>query len=178
MDRETALREQGGSNWVPIAEGTVLLLLGLVTIAWPGMTFYAFTVAFGLYALIAGLIKGFSGIIHIGQGWKSIATILIGILLVGVGSYILNHPGVTAVTLAVLIGLSFVIRGIGDIVVAAEDHSDHRVLNIFAGILGIIAGFILLRYPVGGGLAYVWVLGIYALVAGPMIMAQGFRHKA
>jgi uncharacterized membrane protein HdeD (DUF308 family) len=178
MDRETALRGQSGSNWVPIAEGTVLLLLGIVTIAWPQITFYAFTVAFGLYALIAGLIKGFSGIIHIGQGWKSIAAILIGILLVGVGSYILNHPGITAVTLVILIGLSFVIRGIGDIVIASEDNTDHRVLNILAGILGIIAGFILLRYPVGGGLAYVWVLGIYALVAGPMIIAQGFTHKA
>ena len=163
---------QGQSNWVPIVEGIALLLLGFLVIAWPGMSFAALVFAFGLYALVAGIVQGISGIIHIGRGWSAIGQMVLGLLLVGVGAYTLNHPGVAAATLAIIIGLTFLARGIFDIVVAFESPV-HRALGITAGIFGILAGLIILRYPIGGGIAYVWLLGVYALVAGPMMIAKG-----
>jgi uncharacterized membrane protein HdeD (DUF308 family) len=51
------------------------------------------------------------------------------------------------------------------------------VLTAIGGILGIVAGIIVLRYPIAGGLAYVWVLGLYALVAGSIYIALAIMTK-
>lgn len=170
---ENITTQKQPANWVYIVEGIALLLLGLGAIAWPGMTFYFFTVLFGLYALVAGVVNVIGGILHITKGWSAIGRIVLGGLLVAAGSYVLNHPGITAVTLVVFIGFTFLIRGIYDIVLAITENLEHKALTITSGVFGILAGLILLRYPVGGGLAYVWVLGFYALVAGPMMLAVG-----
>jgi uncharacterized membrane protein HdeD (DUF308 family) len=43
--------------------------------------------------------------------------------------------------------------------------------------LAIVAGIILVREPVSGGVAFVWVLGLYALIVGPMLIALAFDAK-
>jgi uncharacterized membrane protein HdeD (DUF308 family) len=160
------------TSWVLIAEGVALTLLGLFTIAWPGLSVATFTFIFALYALIAGIVNVIGGIVGIGRGWAAIGQILLGILFVVVGSYIFNHPGIAALTLVIFVGFTFVLRGIFEIV-ATFSGGGNKALGIISGVLGIVVGLILLRYPVGGGLAYVWVLGIYALVSGPMMIALG-----
>jgi uncharacterized membrane protein HdeD (DUF308 family) len=160
-------------TWAFILEGVVLILFGLAAIAWPGLTLYTFTILFAFYALISGVVAVITGIIHIGRGWQSIARILLGGLFIAAGSYILNNPGISAATLVLFVAFSFLIRGIIEIVVAASEDTGHRALSVIGGIVAIIVGLILLRHPIGGGVAYVWVLGIYALISGPIAIAIG-----
>lgn len=170
---DAAVAQKNAPNWLFILEGIVLILFGIAAIAWPGMTFVTFTVLFGLYALIAGVANVVGGILNIKKGWTAVGGIALGALLVAAGSYIFNHPTVTALTLVLFIAFTFIIRGIFEIVIAISENPPHKALEIVAGIFGILVGLILLRYPVGGGLAYIWVLGIYALVSGPIMLAIG-----
>jgi uncharacterized membrane protein HdeD (DUF308 family) len=169
MDAVVVNDRQGG---MIVLEGVVLSLFGLAAIAWPGMTVYIFTVLFGLFALIQGVVSVLRGIFNIGRGWTAIGSIVLGILLVAAGSYVFNHPGVSALTLVLLVGFTFIVRGIFEIVAGLSSDSG-RALSIISGVLALLVGLVLLRYPVGGGTAYVWVLGIYALVSGPMLIAVG-----
>jgi len=167
------------SRWLPIMSGVLLILFGLVAIAWPGMTLVIFTVIFGLYALIAGFIHVITGIIHIARGWTSIGSVLLGILFIAAGAYVFNHPGVSALTLVILVGFTFIVSGIFEIVMGIANDLPHKALTIISGVLGVLVGLILLRYPLGGGVAYVWVIGIYTLVAGAIQLAVGLgagRH--
>lgn len=168
-----AVATQKSPNWLFLLEGVALLLFGIAAIAWPGMTFYTFTVLFGLYALVAGVANVVGGILSIKKGWSAIGGIALGALFIAAGSYIMNHPGITALSLVLFVGFTFIIRGIFEIVMAISENPPHKALAIVSGIFGILVGLILLRYPVGGGLAYVWVLGIYALVSGPIMIAIG-----
>jgi uncharacterized membrane protein HdeD (DUF308 family) len=161
------------SRWPFLLEGMALTLFGFAAIAWPGMTLYTFTVIFAIYALLAGITNVVGGILHIGRGWTSIGSIVLGALYIAVGSYVFNHPGLTALTLVLFVGFTFMFRGIYEIVVAISEDEPHKALAIVSGILGLLVGLVLLRYPVGGGLAYVWVVGIYALVSGPILIATG-----
>lgn len=161
------------SAWPTVLEGVLLALFGLVAIVWPGITVYSFTIVFGLYALFAGVMSVIGGIMNIRRGWPAIGTIILGILLVAAGSYVIDHPNITALTLVLFIGFTFIIKGIFEIVSALANNYEHKALAIISGILGVLVGIILLRYPLGGGLAYVWVIGIYALVSGPMLIARG-----
>jgi len=38
-------------------------------------------------------------------------------------------------------------------------------------LVSLIAGIVVLRQPVAGGIAFVWVLGLYALISGPLMIA-------
>jgi uncharacterized membrane protein HdeD (DUF308 family) len=53
-----------------------------------------------------------------------------------------------------------------------QDSAGRRTLNGILGALGVIVGIFILRQPVAGGLAFVWVLGLYALIAGPVTIAM------
>ncbi|MBW4061520.1 DUF308 domain-containing protein [Candidatus Saccharibacteria bacterium] len=161
------------SHWPYIVEGILLILFGLVAIVWPGMTAVTFASIFGLYALIAGVVGVVSGIVHLNAGWSSIGEIVLGALFIAAGSYILDHPGTTAVTLVLFVGFTFIFRGVFDVVAAIGSNSNHKALSIVSGVLALLVGLVLLRYPVGAGVAYVWVIGIYALVSGPIVLAVG-----
>jgi uncharacterized membrane protein HdeD (DUF308 family) len=164
---------QQNSRWPFILEGAALTLFGLAAIAWPGMTLYYFTVIFALFALLAGITNVIGGILRIATGWTAIGRIVVGGLLIAAGSYVFNHPGITALTLVLFVGFTILFRGLFEIVEAIANDEPHKVLAIVSGILGLIVGLVLLRYPVGGGLAYVWVVGIWALVSGPIMIAVG-----
>jgi uncharacterized membrane protein HdeD (DUF308 family) len=165
--------EPGGPPWVYILEGVLLILFGLAAIAWPGLTLYTFTILFAFYALISGVVGVVTGIIRIGRGWQSIAKIILGGLFIAAGSYILNNPGISAAALVLFVAFAFLIKGIVEIVIAASEDEPNKALSVIGGIVAILVGLILLRHPIGGGVAYVWVLGIYALVTGPITIAIG-----
>lgn len=42
----------------------------------------------------------------------------------------------------------------------------------------MIAGAITLTYPVSAGLAVVWIIGLYAVLYGSMLIAFAFRTQA
>ena len=105
--------------------------------------------------------------------------IVVGILEIGVGVYAFNNPLINISALTLLIGFTFIVRGIFETIAAFEDiygHS-HKVLLAIGGILGIIAGILVLRYPVAGSLAFTWVLGVYALIAGSIFIALSMTIK-
>jgi uncharacterized membrane protein HdeD (DUF308 family) len=86
---------------------------------------------------------------------------------------------VTFTTLILLIGFMLIIRGVFEGVAAFSDNhsSTNRLLMIFASIIAIVAGIILLFQPASGGVAFVWILGLYALITGPLLIALSLDLK-
>ncbi len=158
--------------WMILIRGIALLLLGLLAIAWPGLTLLILAYFFALYVLVAGIINTISGIVSINKrrGW--FLSLLLGIIELGVGVYVLRIPGLPLALFIAVIGFTFMVQGILEIIVAFADRDvGTRVLEIITGILGVIAGFFILRYPLAGGIAFVWVIGIYGLIGGAIRIA-------
>lgn len=177
MARVVTRAESSEERGLYILEGLALLLFGVAAMVWPGLTMASFTVLFGLFAVAAGVVVAISGIPRINEGWASIGKVVIGLGLVGVGAYALNNPGVAAATLVLLVGFTFLARGVLDIVVEMVEETDHRNLSILAGVLAIVVGLVLLRYPIEGGLAYVWLLGVYGVISGLVTLSVGLGMK-
>jgi uncharacterized membrane protein HdeD (DUF308 family) len=97
-----------------------------------------------------------------------------GIIELGVGVYLLRHPTVTFATLILLIGFTLIIRGVVDVIGSLFEggiSATGKVLSIIGGLLALLAGIVVLFQPVASGVAFVWILGIYALIAGPLQIA-------
>lgn len=171
-----ASQNNQNTTWLYVVEAIALVLFGIAAIAWPGLTLYSFVILFGIYALVAGVANVVGGILNIGRGWSAIGSLILGGLLIAAGSYVFNHPTLLT-TLVLLVAFTLIVRGIFEIVTAVSSDLPSKTLTVVSGIIGLIIGLVLLRYPIGGGLAYVWVLGIYALVSGPIMLAVGLNKE-
>jgi len=168
--------------WILLLHGIVLLLFGLAMILWPGLTFVSLSLLFSAYVLVSGVINILVAIGAITARRSWFLRLLLGIVEIGVGVYLLKIPGLALSIFVLAVGAIFLLQGIFTIIASIADTRDAgmRILEIVSGILGIIAGFIVLENPVTGGIAFVWVLGVYGLIAGTINIsaALSLRHIA
>jgi uncharacterized membrane protein HdeD (DUF308 family) len=109
-------------------------------------------------------------------------TLMLGIAAFVVGAILLWAPAKTKADtyqlLVALLGIYWLISGIGDIISMFVDHSAWG-WKLFMGIVSIIAGGYVLMYPVAAGVAlpriFVLILGIWALMEGIILLVMAFR---
>jgi uncharacterized membrane protein HdeD (DUF308 family) len=101
-----------------------------------------------------------------------------GILLIIIGIFFFVSPYRTLVTAVWALGLYWLVRGVIDLISLLWDRSMWG-WKIFAGILGIIAGWILLQQPLAGSLVLsttlVWMLAFIGLFIGISSLIRGFQ---
>ena len=153
--------------------GVAAILFGLVALFWPGLTLVTLVYVFSAFLLVSGLIGMIMSIVTIRSNRYWFMDLLLSFLELGIGVYLVRHITVTLATFILLVGISFVVRGVVEIVRAFVDSSasGHRILVGLGGLVGLVAGIVVLRQPVAGGIAFVWVLGLYALISGPLMIA-------
>jgi uncharacterized membrane protein HdeD (DUF308 family) len=102
---------------------------------------------------------------------QGIAAIIIGIL-------VFTDPATTLITMTIFLGVWWFIGGIFDLVRIFLDHENWG-WKLASGILGIIAGLILIRHPLWSAIliptTLVWILGFIGIVIGVMSIVQAFR---
>lgn len=162
--------------WLLLLEGLILLAFGFVAIIYPGLTLYILALAFGIAFLATGVIDLIHGFMGILQKPLWFLTLLLGILEIAVGAYLLSNPLITLGAFILVAGFLLLFRGIFELILAFSPHhgDQSRALVLISAVLGILAGIIILRYPVYSGVAFSWVMGVYALVAGGVLVALSF----
>jgi uncharacterized membrane protein HdeD (DUF308 family) len=166
--------------WVLTVRGIAAILFGVAAVFWPGLTLVTLVYLFSAFILVYGVVDIVHGLTQIGRGGLgSVLTLLLGFLEIGVGVYLLRHVTVAFSTLILLIGFMLIIRGIFEIVMAfmGDQAATSRTLLIVGGGIATLAGVIVLRQPVSSGVAFVWVLGVFALITGPMLIALSIDAK-
>ncbi len=166
--------------WLFILQGIATLLFGVVALFIPGLTLAVLVIVFAVYAVVAGVIEIVHGFTSMGKDNSWWFALLIGLILTGIGVYLIRNPLIALGSFIILVGMLLLVRGIFDLVVAVfySDKHEHRWLWGISGILGIVAGIIIWSNPAGGGLAFVWALGLYALIAGSISLAYAFQIRS
>jgi uncharacterized membrane protein HdeD (DUF308 family) len=102
---------------------------------------------------------------------EGIAAILFGLLL-------LTAPGSTLLALAVVLGFYWLAMGVLELVRVFVDRSVPWIWSLLIGVVGIIAGILVLNHPLFAALALpatlVVYLGVLGLVAGVFGIIGGF----
>lgn len=138
-------------------------LVGIIVLSWPMATLVVVAVLFGLYFLVRGIVRVAVGIFAPGltAGGRALSIIL-GVLLAGVGAFALTNTEGTLALLGILVGISWIIDGIATLMESSNKAS--RGFAIAAGIVGIIAGVILLFVPIDGVSTLTIIGGLFLIV--------------
>lgn len=163
--------------WAMSLRGVAALLFGSITLSWPGMTLLVLIAFFGWYTVIDGIFAIVAGIRgEGGRRWLLLAEGALGVL---VGLVIFFYPGITAVILLYVIAAWAIFTGILRVVLAISLRSEieNEWLFVSGGVLSVLFGVILAVWPKGALLTLVWLIGIYLLIVGIVLIYLGFRVR-
>ena len=191
--REAA--ERGGSNllfrnnwgWM-LARGVLALILGALAIIFPASALYAFTLVFAAFLFVDGtlsLASGIRGAARSEDRWwayllRGIAGLIVGILFVLMP--LIMTIGYAFATLVLLAAWS-ITAGILEIAAAIRLRKEIKGewLLALSGTLSILLGFgvmiLFAPYPAASILSVAWMIGVYAIAAGIVLIVQAFRLR-
>lgn len=168
-------------NWWAVAlRGVVAILFGIIALASPGIGLAFLVALFGAFALVDGIFSLVSGIRAAKQHERWGSLVLVGITGIAAGLIAWFAPGITAMTLLFLIAAWAVVTGVMEIVAAVKLRKvihNEWLLGI-GGALSVLFGILLFANPGAGALAVVWLIGIYAILFGAMMLGLGFRLRS
>lgn len=165
--------------WMYLVSGIITLLFGLVTVINPAVTFLSLAFFFGLFLLLTGGIEMITALTSIRTKRLWFLSLAFGALVAVFGVYIIQRPGLSLATFVVYAALSLLIKGVIHLVEAFDSSYDgvYRVWQVIAAVVSVLAATFVWRYPVKGTLAFVWVLGLFALINGPLMIAFALEAK-
>ncbi|MDD5693104.1 MAG: DUF308 domain-containing protein [Patescibacteria group bacterium] len=165
--------------WMMVLRGIAAILFGLAALLWPGLTLLSLIYLFVIFLIVSGVVDIIVGIFSVGKHTRWFLTVLMGILELGFGVYLIRHTGVTIATFILLTGFILIFRGILEVVGAFVEGvtATEKTLAMIAGVVTVLAGVIILFQPTTT-IAFVWVLGLFALISGPVTIAIALDVKA
>lgn len=163
--------------WIPVVIGVLSVIIGFAALVWPGITLLVTGLLFGWMLIFAGA-GNLAVAFHKGSSLPvKIAGGLLGALTIFVGTVLLFRPGASVLTAAWVLGFWFVVTGVVQLIQGISHH-ESRIYNILFGLIGIVAGGIILGSPQIGLATLVLITGIGFLMRGVMALALGFAVRS
>lgn len=168
------------SMWEPfIVRGIAGILFGIAAVFWPGLTLATLVYIFSIYILFSGVVSMVEAVMSLARGNSWFVKLILSIVEIGVGLFLVRRPFVTFATFVLVAGFVLIARGVMEVVSALIDDeaATYKMLMIIGGLLSAVVGVIVLLQPAASGVAFVWLLGLYALITGPILIAMGLDIK-
>jgi len=162
-----------------LIRGIAGIVIGLLAVAWPGMTIAVLVGIFAVYAIVDGITNLFVGFSRSRAG-RSWAHVLQGIVGIGAGVLTFVWPGVTALALVWFIAAWAVVTGMFEIVAAVRLRKvmTGEWLLALSGALSVAFGLLVFAFPGAGAVGIAFVLGAYAIAGGVILVMLGIRMRS
>ena len=149
--------------------GLLTLGLGVVVLVWPGKSVVAAAALFGVYLLASGIAQAIAAFTLKVPASSSVLLFVSGALSVALGVYAFHdfNNGAAVWILATWIGVGFIFQGVAETVLAIN-HKElpERGWHIFAGVLSLCAGIVVIALPITSIVVLAIVAGAWLVVIG------------
>src|SRR5215470_18014615 len=165
--------------WILALRGLVAIIFGILAFVLPKMTLLTLVFLFGIYALVNGILA----LVHAFSAPKGYprfgAMIFGGIISIAAGVLAFIWPGITALSLVLLIAAWAIVSGISEIAMAIRlrHFIRHEWLMVLAGVVSVLLGIAILIQPAAGALVLLWWIGGFAIALGILLVALAFRVR-
>lgn len=165
------------SRLTAFVAGVIALAGGIVLLFWPDQTVKVVAVLLGIVFVIIGLgqiLDGFSGRTA-GSHWGWV--LLKGLIDLAFGIVLIAWPGPTVWVIVLIFGIELIVSGIASVVVSMRIPKEYETRSrwLWRGIIGIVAGLVVLAWPDATVWVVVVVAGIYLIVVGLVLLWAGFQ---
>ena len=156
-----------------VALGVVALVFGLVVLANIWASVHLVAVFAGLFLLFAGVMQ----LVSRSTGRSRTGRIFAGLLAIVAGIVLIAWPGASVKTVAVVVGVSFLIWGAAVAIAALVDRGEGSGVVASFGALLAVVGVIFIVWP-GPTVTILMVLvGASAILFGISCIAQGLALR-
>jgi uncharacterized membrane protein HdeD (DUF308 family) len=161
-----------------ILRGLLAVAVGVVALAWPGVTVLALVILFAVYAFMAAAgeaVRAFSS----AKAGPVAGHLLLGLVNLGAGVVALAWPGPTALVLVLLVGAWATVAGLVEIFAGfrAGESAGTRALFFVSGLVSVAFGIVLFARPEMGAVALALLFGLFNLIYGISTLAQGIELR-
>lgn len=167
------------SWWVAALRGVLGILFGVLALMWPGLTLLTLVALFAAYAMLGGIASVIGAISHrkVDDDWW--IPLLLGLVSIGAAVVAVVNPVLTTLVLVMVIAANALVSGVLDIVAAArlrrELHGEWMLA--LSGIASVVFGALVFLYPLAGAIAMVWLISIYAIINGALLLSLAIRAR-
>ncbi len=161
-----------------IVRGVLAVAVGIMALAWPGITVLALVILFAVYAFMASGLEAARAFTSRNAGPVA-GHLLLGLLDLGAGVLALAWPGPTALVLVLIVGSWAVIGGLVEIFAAfqAGEPAGTRALFILGGLVAVAFGVVLFARPGVGAITLALLFGRFNLISGVSALVQGIELR-
>ncbi len=166
--------------WVVALRGLFAIIFGVGALLWPGLTLRVLILLFGSYALVNGIFTVIGGLAPQAENRRRWTVLLEGIAGIILGVLTFFYPGITALALLYVIAAWALVTGIFEIMagILLRRIITGEWLTILSGIASVIFGLLLVFFPGAGALSLTWLIGVYAIVLGILLVILAFRLRS
>jgi uncharacterized membrane protein HdeD (DUF308 family) len=158
--------------------GVLAIIVGIIAIAWPGVTILALVILFAVYAFIdAGLqaVRAFSS----RSAGPVFGHLLLALVDLAAGVIALVWPKPTALVLVIVVAAWALVGGFFEIFAAFQsgETAGTRALFTVTGLVSILFGVLLFARPGVGAVTLALLFGLFALIYGISQITMGIELR-
>ena len=161
-----------------ILRGILVLAVGVMALAWPGMTVLALVVLFAVYAFMASGLEAMRAFGSRTAGPVA-GHLLVGLIDLAAGVVALAWPGPTALVLVLIVASWAVVGGLVEVSAAfrSGESAGTRAMFILGGLVSVAFGVVLFAHPGVGAITLALLFGLFNLVYGARALAAGIELR-
>jgi uncharacterized membrane protein HdeD (DUF308 family) len=176
-DQAQAMMAGVAKSWgLVLVMGILSIILGILAFAWPGATIVTVAIFFAVWLFVSGIYSIIGAFSDDASTSMKVLSAIIGVLSVIVGFSLLRTPFQAVEVMIFVLGIFWVSQGIVGFVTAFEVKKG-RNWRLFSSILGVVAGIVVLVYPISSALTLALFGGIWLVILGITQIIAAFELR-
>jgi len=177
-DQAQAMMAGIAKSWgLVLVMGILSIILGILAFAWPGATIVTVAIFFAVWLFVSGIYSIIGAFSDDASTSMKVLSAIIGVLSVIVGFSLLRTPFQAVEVMIFVLGIFWVSQGIVGFVTAFEVKKG-RNWRLFSSILGVVAGIVVLVYPISSALTLALFGGIWLVILGITQIIAAFELRS
>jgi uncharacterized membrane protein HdeD (DUF308 family) len=158
--------------------GILAVIVGILALAWPGVTILALIILFAVYAFLDAGLQTMRAFSSPGAG-PVVGHLLLGLIDLAAGVVAIAWPGPTALVLVVVLGIWAFFGGIFEIFAAfgPGEAAGTRALFVLGGLVSVAFGIVLFARPGVGAVSLAVLFGLFTLIYGVSQITMGIELR-
>jgi uncharacterized membrane protein HdeD (DUF308 family) len=149
--------------------GVLTLIVGAAVLVWPGQSIVAAGILFVVYLLASGIAQVIAAFTVRSPAASRVLLFISGALSIGLGVFAFRdfNDGAAVWLLTLWIAVGFMLQGVSETVLAISfKELPERGWYIFVGVLTMIAGVVMLAWPISSIVVLSIIAGVWLVVIG------------